>query len=1649
MTGQMYFSWVLRACVALTVCISLTYAQTSTTTVPVLGDPTSCYLPDFGEGFLCASTGFCISRKYRCDYFDDCGTGEDELGCQANATCLDTEMHLNSILEKCDLPRNSVFGVANLNRAAWTFYSNQSITEGYISEVAFNQTWYGPGLYRMNFSHPDNSLLFFVPENFARTAQTKILRTPERFIAEELAVTIERYNSQTFVASPPQGLLDITVISGDCSAASLDCIVSVKRASMAICDTPSVAHAYISLLAYCPLVPTCDRNQFLCDNIPLCIPPSKRCDGINDCGNSMDERCESECFYGYQFDCISNDTFREVGLFSSNETVPSVMYDHREGETVFIRQIGLYYPGLYTSFEYRHRLNISINSRTEVVYRTPNPEIDSFPKSIWNISLDSNFQLNIGDKLIISWELAPGNPLLFPWQQQNISGIHVRGEEFIGTCENSQSCLRVLPDAFPNNCPYNQQLSFVQSRLEPCFGPPEITYISENVTVRANSAYRVVCIASARNHPGPNITWLVDGEYVFSESEKGLNNTLSVFDVEFIPRETMITCQASVNDRVVSKTVNISVLSSECSMKLDGVQTYPLECLSIEQRTGSEQYYQTVEMRIFSGGLLVNASIRPEYFSGPLADFRVDIKVIESSQQPSKRSLGSLLYSKVYTNILVIFGSPIALQFQPPIEVPSDMMIIFRVIKLSPTMTETDSLRVTAGILHGCSEEEEMICVLDEWQQAVTDSCFRDQNVMGLEESRYFLPVLERCTGITQDAPQITFDPQPILVRNVEDSFHTRCEAQHALRIDWYKKGWSSDIPTNISGTILSFESFEARDQGVFFCVARGGSNYPEAVAVSKPVVVLIRGVVTYLATVRFQYRNLTSVLSDPGSKEHMAITADISNYFLGLYEYGLEDFVVQELRPGSVESDVLLYMYQNANIDDIRGYFSSNVTSEEFSSLQPDGSASSLKSVSFCEDTTFNNTAAGHLTFLQTNIGTIAESQEKCPSYSTVAGVARATARCEGDLVSASYWGVPAIKNCFEGAGMDDNDALDDIATFVVSNPVTEDNVTEVSRDVADATNATSLSSQDLVQVALILEEIVNVRSPSPEVTRNIVEAVDNILDLKQATYDDSVPMKAPTRILQSLEDQLTNLQRDPGNVNFTDIRANVGAVAKRFDQKEFTQPITFGSFFSDGSTDILENLNESDTLIFKGAKSSVIELKAAITLPVSLLDGTAYEESGMIPVTFLIHRTSHLFMSSGSIETEEESQEEVESLIISATVEGEKITDLNSPVVSKFHLLPVEGSTDESARRCVFWNFSLAGGLGGWSSEGCDSATIIQGPSSSVVECNCYHLTNFAILVDVQGDISNIVLDIFSIIGCVVSIIALIITIVTYLAVKKFRSQRPKQILINLCFALLGLYLSFLIGIDRVNLKIGCTIFGALIHFFCLASVAWMCVEAVNMYLLFVKIFDSGVSRFMLKSMAAAWGIPLIVVVTCVIVNPDHFREGYCFPRAGTLTFYIGVLAILAVMLLGNAVCFILVIRQLTCGRSAVGKDQDKRQEVLRYVAISVLLGLTWVFGFLAIGGAQFIFNLLFLIFNSLQGFFIFVFFCLRQEEVRQVWWRWLRCRFDMSDRYRVGKKVTSNSTGDNKSSSATRTDKKSHSTAVDSESIQMVKGRENSNE
>ena len=54
--------------------------------------------------------------------------------------------------------------------------------------------------------------------------------------------------------------------------------------------------------------------------------------------------------------------------------------------------------------------------------------------------------------------------------------------------------------------------------------------------------------------------------------------------------------------------------------------------------------------------------------------------------------------------------------------------------------------------------------------------------------------------------------------------------------------------------------------------------------------------------------------------------------------------------------------------------------------------------------------------------------------------------------------------------------------------------------------------------------------------------------------------------------------------------------------------------------------------------------------------------------------------------------------------------------------------------------------------------------------------------------------------------------------------------------------------------------------------------------------------------------------------------------------------------------------------------------------------LLGITWLFGLLSFSSDTIIFKYIFTIFNSLQGLMIFIFHCLLNKQVRQVFFFFL---------------------------------------------------------
>nr|KAG5699357.1 hypothetical protein BaRGS_008265 [Batillaria attramentaria] len=236
--------------------------------------------------------------------------------------------------------------------------------------------------------------------------------------------------------------------------------------------------------------------------------------------------------------------------------------------------------------------------------------------------------------------------------------------------------------------------------------------------------------------------------------------------------------------------------------------------------------------------------------------------------------------------------------------------------------------------------------------------------------------------------------------------------------------------------------------------------------------------------------------------------------------------------------------------------------------------------------------------------------------------------------------------------------------------------------------------------------------------------------------------------------------------------------------------------------------------------------------------------------------------------------------------------------------------------------------------------------------------------------------ILSIISYIGCGVSLLALIFTLITYFMFKKLRRDNPSKILINLCLALALSNFVFLVGMQdyAFNSLAGCKAVSVLLHFFLLSSLSWMAVEAFYMYLALVLVFKTYFTNFILKCSVVGWGVPLVIVIVTLAVNEtDNYGpldSGVCWLKG--VAFYAAFVAPVCLILLLNFIAFALVLRTILglSGRKLNKSDSFTTAQQLRgAIGVVILLGLTWVFGVLAIDQASVVFYYLFAIFNSLQ--------------------------------------------------------------------------------
>ena len=104
--------------------------------------------------------------------------------------------------------------------------------------------------------------------------------------------------------------------------------------------------------------------------------------------------------------------------------------------------------------------------------------------------------------------------------------------------------------------------------------------------------------------------------------------------------------------------------------------------------------------------------------------------------------------------------------------------------------------------------------------------------------------------------------------------------------------------------------------------------------------------------------------------------------------------------------------------------------------------------------------------------------------------------------------------------------------------------------------------------------------------------------------------------------------------------------------------------------------------------------------------------------------------------------------------------------------------------------------------------------------------------------------------------------------------------------------------------------------------------------------------------------------------------------------MPFIVAFFTPVTIIIIGNIVTFCLIIRSLLTAGSKVTSIQKKSgyQQARQGIAIMVLLGLTWIFGILAIDDAKVAFQYLFCIFNTLQGLLVFIFFGILPSVTRK---------------------------------------------------------------
>ncbi|XP_038661926.1 adhesion G-protein coupled receptor G2-like [Scyliorhinus canicula] len=395
-----------------------------------------------------------------------------------------------------------------------------------------------------------------------------------------------------------------------------------------------------------------------------------------------------------------------------------------------------------------------------------------------------------------------------------------------------------------------------------------------------------------------------------------------------------------------------------------------------------------------------------------------------------------------------------------------------------------------------------------------------------------------------------------------------------------------------------------------------------------------------------------------------------------------------------------------------------------------------------------------------------------------------------------------------------------------------------------------------------------------------------------------------------------------------------------------------------------------------------SISELR--IKLPSTLVDNVNINKynTTALRIIFLIFKNTQLF--------QDQNQSTILNNVVGIQVGNLSIDNLTDPVTIEFN----KSLSGKSIPKCVFWEVEQYGNTarGHWNDSGCTTEN-----TDHQVICRCYHLTFFAVLLqlDRSQPLDEKILKSLTYItqiGCGLSAIFTAITLIIHFLLRRLSPFRERQkdvsiqIHINLSAALFLLNVTFLSNtwLSSSSTDGLCKVMAVLLHYSLICSFTWMGFEAFHLYIMLVRVFNTYIKCYLLKLCLAGWGIPAGVIFIIIGINTNFYGR-HLIPVNGNynstnmcwitnnIVHYVTNVAYFILVFLGNTTMLIVV-----CVKVVRLKGGDKKS-IFTVLGLTCLLGITYGIAFFSYGPQSVPVLYLFCILNPLQGFFIFLWYCM----------------------------------------------------------------------